>query len=68
LTSGTVENPNAFYGSGEFAPDARAISGGFLIVSPAAAVPEASTTVSFGLLLALGLGGVVIAKKKKACA
>ena len=29
------------------------------------AVPEASTTVSFGLLLALGLG-VIIAKKKKA--
>jgi len=30
-----------------------------------AAVPEASTTVSFGLLLALGLGGVVIAAKRK---
>ncbi|MGI4788802.1 MAG: hypothetical protein ACRYFS_08125 [Janthinobacterium lividum] len=32
-------------------------------------VPEASTTVSFGLLLALGMGGVVItARKKKAVA
>jgi hypothetical protein len=30
-----------------------------------AAVPEASTTVSFGLLLALGMGGVIAAKKKK---
>jgi hypothetical protein len=30
-----------------------------------AAVPEASTTASFGLLLALGLGGLVIAKRKK---
>lgn len=30
-----------------------------------AAVPEASTTVSFGLLFALGLGGVCIAKKRK---
>ncbi len=30
------------------------------------AVPEASTTVSFGLLLALGLGGLVAAKRKKA--
>lgn len=30
-----------------------------------AAVPEASTTVSFGLLLALGLGGVVIAARRK---
>ncbi len=29
------------------------------------AVPEASTTVSFGLLLALGLGGVVITAKRK---
>ena len=35
------------------------------IGTPPAAVPEASTTVSFGLLLALGLGGVVIAAKKK---
>ena len=31
---------------------------------PAAPVPEASTTVSFGLLLALGLGSVVVARKK----
>ena len=29
-----------------------------------AAVPEASTTVSFGLLLALGLGGVLVARKR----
>ena len=28
-------------------------------------VPEASTTVSLGLLLALGLGGVVVARRKK---
>lgn len=35
---------------------------GFL---PAAAVPEASTTVSFGLLLVLGLGGTAVAAKKK---
>ncbi|MGI4790252.1 MAG: LamG domain-containing protein [Janthinobacterium lividum] len=33
-----------------------------------AAVPEASTTVSFGLLLALGMGGVVIAARKKKAA
>ena len=31
----------------------------------AAPVPEASTTVSLGLLLALGLGGVVVAGKRK---
>ena len=34
-------------------------------VTPAP-VPEASTTVSFGVLLALGLGGVVLARKRKA--
>jgi sugar lactone lactonase YvrE len=32
---------------------------------PPPAVPEASTTVSLGLLLALGTGGVVIASKRK---
>ena len=30
-----------------------------------APVPEASTTVSFGLLLALGMGGMVVAAKRK---
>jgi hypothetical protein len=30
-----------------------------------AAVPEASTTVSLGLLLILGLGGMIVAKKRK---
>lgn len=35
---------------------------------PGAPVPEASTTVSFGLLLTLGLGGVVIAAKRKKAA
>jgi hypothetical protein len=34
-------------------------------LSPAPAVPEASTTVSLGLLLALGMGGVLAAKKRK---
>ena len=29
------------------------------------AVPEASTTVSLGLLLALGLGGIVVARRRK---
>ena len=32
----------------------------------APAVPEASTTVLFSLLLALGFGGLVAAKRKKA--
>lgn len=34
----------------------------------APAVPEASTTASFGLLLALGLGGFAIARRRKAAA
>ena len=48
----------------------RAITSGDLIVSATpAAVPEASTTVSFGLLLTLGLGGAVVtARRKKAAA
>ncbi len=57
-----------FSGSGEYATqtnalnEARVVATGSLVVS--SAVPEASTTVSFGLLLALGLGGAVLAKKK----
>lgn len=34
-------------------------------VTPAA-VPEASTTVSFGVLLALGLGGLAVARRRRA--
>lgn len=39
-------------------------SGG--LQSPFNPVPEASTTVSLGLLLALGVGGVLVAKRKRA--
>lgn len=35
-------------------------------VLPPAAVPEASTTVSLGLLLMLGVGGVLVARRKRA--
>ncbi|MGI4788634.1 MAG: hypothetical protein ACRYFS_07265 [Janthinobacterium lividum] len=37
----------------------------FSLTDTPAAVPEASTTVSFGLLLMLGLGGIVVAARKK---
>ncbi len=41
----------------------------FSITVNAPAVPEASTTVSFGLLLAFGLGGLVVsARRRKAAA
>lgn len=44
-------------------PDGES-GGAFGIITPGpAAVPEASTTVSFGLLLALGLGGMMVAAK-----
>jgi len=48
-------------GSGQ---STRQITGGFLI-TPAAAVPEASTMISFSLLLALGLGSMAVAVRKK---
>ena len=66
LFLGTDVSATGFSGSGEFSPaggDARGVTAGTLTVTPAA-VPEASTTASFGLLLALGMGGVVIAKKE----
>ena len=48
---------NTAAGSSDFGIDTVVLSG--------APVPEASTTVSFGLLLALGLGGLAVAKKRK---
>ncbi len=36
------------------------------VITSAAPVPEASTTLSLGLLLALGLGGVLVVHKRKA--
>ena len=36
------------------------------ITAPSAPVPEASTTASLGLLLMLGMGGLVLAARKKA--
>ena len=71
LQPGTSSSVHQLSASGEFAPPAagglplsRPISAGNLIAT-AAAVPEASTTVSLGLLLALSLGGLVIAAKRK---
>ena len=51
-------------GSSETTSSTRQIVSGFLIETPAA-VPEASTTISFGLLLMLGFGGLVVAARKK---
>jgi len=36
-----------------------------IVLTGAPAVPEASTTVSLGLLLALGMGGLVVANRRK---
>jgi hypothetical protein len=65
LQPGSFNAGNHLVNSGESINSAtRLISTGQLIAA-GTPVPEASTTVSFGLLLALGLGGLVIAKRKK---
>ena len=66
----SVFTPRNFDGSiDEVALYNRALSAseveGIYRAASAPAVPEASTTVSFGLLLALGMGGVVVAAKRK---
>lgn len=43
----------------------RTITAGFLDIAAPAAVPEASTTISLGLLLVLGAGGLVMAKRRR---
>ena len=65
LAPGTVIDPNTIQNSGEFAPSARAIETGYLYVVETNPVPEASTTVSLGVLLALGMGSMVVAAKRK---
>ena len=62
----------ALYGPGtgafyDFTGDHRTDAYAFNLTSTSAtpAVPEASTTVSFGLLLALGLGGITVAAKRR---
>jgi len=68
LELGSDVTPTSYSGSGESAPVGignRGVSAGSLIVTPAAAVPEASTTASLGILLALGAGAFAIARKKK---
>ncbi len=43
----------------------RTITAGFLDITAPAAVPEASTTVSLGLLLLLGAGSLVASRRRK---
>ncbi len=69
LTGGSTEevifsSPDAPGGFVNIASDGLGGTGGIQAIGPAA-VPEASTTVSFGLLLMLGLGGAVVAARKK---
>jgi len=47
--------------------DASALIDGVTIqdIGPVAAVPEASTTLSFGLLLTLGLGGLALEARRR---
>ncbi len=60
-------NIDSTYGSG-IGSSGPGASGGLnelQVFGAPAAVPEASTTVSFGLLLMLGLAGMAVAKKRK---
>ncbi len=64
--SGTIKGQNGFVF--ELTNIANPNGGGMLdltVTKVGAPVPEASTTVSLGLLLALGLGGMVVAAKRK---
>ncbi len=57
---------NSSFASREYTGNAtRTITAGFLDITAPAAVPEASTTVSLGLLLALGAGSVIAARRRK---
>ena len=58
-------NPNNFWTVQEFAIGTNEWGTQITEISMAAPVPEASTTVSFGLLLALGAGGVLRARAGK---
>jgi len=64
-------NPAGNGGAGAFGAAQTVETGlsdpSFLAFGPSvsAPVPEASTTVSLGLLLALGMGGMVVAAKRK---
>ena len=64
-----ITNAKGINDSGQIAADGyslatNSIIHSLLLTPVPAAVPEASTTVSMGLLLALGLGGLVLAKKR----
>ncbi len=60
--SGTIQFDGTFSSISWAAPQFEYWHG-FTVGS--APVPEASTTASFGLLLMLGMGGVIVAKKRK---
>lgn len=75
--TGTEYNDWGLNSIGETGPHLQSRNGNPYVISnqtqgafsvQVAAVPEASTTISFGLLLALGMGGVMIARKKASVA
>ena len=64
---GSLLNPNPGTSELLFAgsSDNKGVSTAQTLIITTAAVPEASTTVSLGLMLALGMGGLVFAAKRK---
>lgn len=62
-----AENHNSV--AGDYLDNVSLVQNAPLVIqSSPAAVPEASTTVSLGLLLTLGLGGLAVARKKRVVA
>lgn len=66
LTKGQTLDFAVGFGNNSYTYDTTGLFAKVTDLSAPASVPEASTTVSLGLLLALGLGGVLIAHKKRA--
>ncbi len=66
LTQGQTLDFVVGFGNNDYSYDTTGLYA--RVTNLSAPVPEASTTVSFGLLLALGLGSVVLARKKRAAA
>ena len=62
LFLGYADGNNYSGAPGQYQDNSGSVTASFQVLAP---VPEASTTVSFSLLLALGFGGVVTATKRK---
>ena len=65
LFLGYADGNNYSGAPGQYQDNSGSVLASFQVLAP---VPEASTTVSFGLLLALGMGGLGVAARRKKAA